>query len=131
MPRTTKNAREVCSEPHVIELRGHVPTKKNGKRSFQGRVVTNPEVVGDLRALTLQARLKWGARPPVQKAALKATFYVRDGRGDLDGKFTTIQDVLVKARVLRNDSIARIRRTEQEAFFDENERTVIEIREAA
>lgn len=83
-------------------------SKKNGKRSFRGRVIIDPNVQREIRSHELVARAAWGGRAPLERAKISAVFYVRDGRGDLDGKWTTAQDVLVKAGVLRNDSIARL-----------------------
>jgi hypothetical protein len=101
---------------HRILLAGHVPTKKNGKRAWAGRVVIDPAVRGHIDALVYQARGIWRARPPIEKARMiRAIFGVRDGRGDLDGKWTTLLDCLVRARVIRNDSIARLPRHITEA----------------
>jgi hypothetical protein len=115
---------------HQLTFQGHVPSKKNGKKAWGGRVIIDPEIQAIVSGLNLQAQAMW-KRAPVERASLRAVFYVRDGRCDLDGKFTTIQDVLVQCRVIVNDSIARVPRTSQEAIVVEDGREwcLIEIEE--
>lgn len=117
---------------HSLLLRGHVPSKKNKLRpSGAGRKLHNdPVVASEILALEWLARIAWGAAPPIEyTSAIRAMFYVRDGCADLDSKWTTVQDVLVKAHVLRNDSIARVARVSYEARIDADERVEIEIDE--
>lgn len=114
----------------TLTLLGHVATKKNGKAAFNGRVVQTRAKKADLDSLILQARQQWGGRPPMETACISAAFFVRDGRSDLDGKYTTLQDVLVKAGVLRNDSIARVKSFGACAKIDPNERVVVTVIEA-
>jgi Holliday junction resolvase RusA-like endonuclease len=111
----------------TLTLAGHCPTKKNGKRALGGRVVMDREIAGQITRLMWQAREQWAGKPPIQQCRITATFYVRDGRADLDGKYTTMQDVLVAAGVIRNDSIARVAGFCCEAIVDSNERVVVEI----
>ena len=113
----------------TLTLLGHVATKKNGKAAFNGRVVQTRAKKADLDSLILQARQQWGGRPPLQKAKIQALFFVRDGRGDLDGKYTTLQDVLVKAGVIRNDSIARLPGFKADAIIDPHERVIVDCAE--
>jgi len=94
---------------YTVTITGHVPCKKNGKHSWKGRVVIDPAARSAADWLTLQLRSWWGSREPLEKVQrIEAVFNVRDGRSDLDGKYTTIQDCLVAAGVLANDSIARV-----------------------
>jgi Holliday junction resolvase RusA-like endonuclease len=97
--------------------------------SWGGRVVINREIKAQVELLEWRAREKWTGREPIAKARVAAKFFVRDGRGDLDGKYTTLQDVLVNAGVLRNDSIARLKGFSCEAEIDPNERVEVEITE--
>jgi hypothetical protein len=115
---------------HQLEFKGHIPSKKNSKRAFRGRVMIDPEIQVIIVGLKLQAQAMWKG-PAIERASLRAVFYVRDGKCDLDGKFTTIQDVLVQCRVIVNDSIARVPRTSQEAIVveDGQEWCLIEIEE--
>lgn len=94
---------------HTATITGHVPCKKNGKHSWKGRVVIDPKARAEVDALTWQLRAWWGGRDPIDRVEkIEASFLVRSGRSDLDGKYTTIQDCLVDAGVLANDSISRI-----------------------
>ena len=117
----------------VLTLLGHVPAKKNEwKRAGRGgiyfdRDATKPEI----DSLTLQARKQW-RRDPAHEPSIMATFYVRDGRGDLDNKYTTVQDCLVKAGVLRSDNVKHLPGPIGfRGVVDKNERTVIELLEVA
>ena len=116
---------------HKLLFRGHVPSKKNGKKAWRGRVIIDREIHEIVNGLKFQAQAMW-QQAPIERAAIRAVFYVRDGKCDLDGKFTTLQDVLVQSGVLRNDSIARVPRTSQEAVVVEDgqqEWCLIEIEE--
>lgn len=94
---------------YTVTIAGHVPAKKNGKHAWKGRVVIDPAARSEADWLTLQLRRWWGRREPIGFVnRLGCLCSVRDGRSDLDGKFTTIQDCLVEAGVLVNDSIARV-----------------------
>ncbi len=94
---------------HTVTITGHVPAKKNGKHSYRGRVVIDPAARAEADWLTLQLRQWWGRRPALESVrSIDIDFHVRSGRADLDGKYTTVQDCLVEAGVLVNDSIARV-----------------------
>lgn len=93
---------------YVIRLRGHVPSKKNRwSRSAKGGMHIPKEIAAEIDGLILQAKSQWKSSP-LESAELRAGFVVRDGRSDLDNKVTAVQDILVKAGVLRNDSIAHL-----------------------
>jgi Holliday junction resolvase RusA-like endonuclease len=112
-----------------LELRGSVPGKKNAyKRSFNGRMHVPAEIRAQLDALQLQAQAQWN-RPPMDDAHIKARFFVRNRKSDLDNKYVALQDVLVKAGVLVNDSIAHVRSFEASAvvtILDEYVQVTIE-----
>ena len=126
---------------YTLELRGSVPCKKNRwHRGKGGMYFDEPEAKrGNIQALIdaliLQSRTQWNGqavRPIERTELISAVFTVKDGRSDLDGKWTTLQDILVKAGVLRNDSIARVPHTEQQALIrpDEEESVSVMIWEA-
>ena len=93
----------------TLELRGPVPAKKNRLRVSRRRGHYADGVKAALDSLRLQAQSAWRGREPLESVfCIDVVFLVRDGRADADGKYTTVQDVLVKAGVLRNDSIARV-----------------------
>jgi len=117
----------------VLTLVGHVPAKKNEWKRARGggiyfdRHETRPEI----DSLVLQARAQW-RRDPADKPSIIATFYVRDGRGDLDNRYTTVQDVLVKAGVLQGDNVKHLPGPIGfRGVVSKEERTVIELLEAA
>lgn len=114
-------------------LSGQCPSKKNMyRRSKNGGMFLNREVVAQIDALILQARAQWG-RGPIAHPDLEFTFYVKDRRGDRDNKLGTCMDVLQKAGVLLNDNIASSngRLVILPAVVDKSERVVIRIQEAA
>src|SRR5579884_1408623 len=93
----------------VLTLVGPVPAKKNRwHRGKNGAVYFDRKgIEAEIDSLLLQAQSQW-RRDPAKRPAIIATFYVRDGRGDLDNKYTTIQDVLVKAGVLKADNVKHL-----------------------
>ena len=117
----------------VLTLLGPVPAKKNRwHRGKNGAVYFDRDgIEQEIDSLLLQARSQW-KRPPAKHPAIIVTFHVRDARGDLDNKYSTLQDVLVDAGVLRNDNVKHLpgpigfRGVVDKA----NERTVVEILEA-
>jgi Holliday junction resolvase RusA-like endonuclease len=95
--------------PYTLHIEGHVPSKKNKWKPGRGRVFLPREAQREIDSLILQVRMQW-QREALEQAEIRMHFRVRDGRGDLDNKQTTILDVLVKAGVVKNDSIAHLRR---------------------
>jgi hypothetical protein len=91
----------------VLEFRSAVPTKKNKLRpSGRGqRLHYDKELRAQLDDLALQAKVQWGSRPPAVHPEIHMIVVTPDASQDRDGVWTTIQDVLVKARVLPDDSI--------------------------
>ena len=113
---------------HKLTFTGKCPTKKNSKHAWKGRVVIDPEIRERLEALLWQAREQWCGKAPIETVeSIRAWFYVPHYRADMDGKFTTLLDILTKARVIRNDNMACVRHTEQFGARDPNERSVVEI----
>jgi len=96
---------------HTLVLLGHMPSKKNNLRPRFGKgrgLMNSREVTAIIQGFEIQARAAWRGKPTIERAKISATFCVPNGFGDLDGKYTTLQDVLVKAGVIRNDTIARV-----------------------
>jgi hypothetical protein len=89
-------------------LRGNLPSKKN-TRSASGHYPKN--VSETLRDLELQARVGWrdsrGPLPPVVDPDITFQLFIKNPSKDRDGIITTLLDVLVKARVLPDDSIRK------------------------
>jgi Holliday junction resolvase RusA-like endonuclease len=121
---------------YTLELKGTVPCKKNRwHRGRNGAVYFDeaPQKQGNIQALLdalqLQVQAAW-KRPTIERVAeIRALFIVQNGRSDLDGKYTTLQDVLVKAGVLRNDSILRLQGFRVRSCIrpQEEERTEVEV----
>jgi Holliday junction resolvase RusA-like endonuclease len=108
----------------VLRLHGHCPTKKNNyRRSKHGGMYKPKEINALLGPLQLQIQAAWKL-PPLNTAKLDMTFYVRDGRSDLDGKQTSIIDLLVNAGVIVNDSIAHIQHIAAHAAITGGEESV-------
>jgi Holliday junction resolvase RusA-like endonuclease len=93
-----------------LVLVGNVPGKKNslmprkdGKGYFNKRSVQS-----EINDLIWQIKAQYRGEP-LDCPTIKCTFHVSSQRGDLDNKYTTIQDALVKAGVLINDNIKHMR----------------------
>jgi hypothetical protein len=95
--------------PQEITLRliGDLPCKKNRIHAARGQRGHYPkDTKRTLDNLLLQARSQWGTREPWLHPDLEIRMYVYNTHKDRDGIVTTILDVLKKARVIEDDSIA-------------------------
>lgn len=110
---------------HTIHIKGHVPSKKNNwkPRKGGGQYCSKAD---DMGPLLLQVRAQW-KRDPLPSATVKAVFVVRDLRGDLDNKYTTLQDLLVKGGVIKNDNIKRIASFSVDAVVGDEESVTVEV----
>lgn len=100
----------------IITLQGRVPSKKNAYRYTSRGGYIPAQIASELLSLQVQARAQW-RQPTLESAVIGAVFYVKDGASDLDNKLTAAIDVLVKAGVIRNDSIKRVKRISAEAVI--------------
>ena len=92
----------------TITLKGMIPGKKNRLRpSRSGGYYYDRGDSKAIQALTWQAKAQW-KRDPIDCPAIDAIIYCKDLRGDLDNKWTCLQDVLVKAGVLINDNLMHL-----------------------
>ena len=97
-------------------LSGDVPGKANRRRNGINRATGKPitflpkEVKAVLTAMELQARAKWRGRPPLTDVFLNLTFHVSNLASDSDNRDKSCRDILRKAGVIHNDSMAHIRR---------------------
>lgn len=109
-----------------LVIPGDVPGKKNMLRIGKGRMFRDGAVAAQIDALTWRIKERWGSEKPMQRARVTAYFYVLDGRGDIDNKYTTLQDCLVRAGVIKGDTIARIPGFSAQAeIISEGEESVI------
>ena len=117
----------VAAPSYQFILRGHVPAKKNRwHRARAGGMYFDRAGIDEaLNSLTLQARVNWLGEP-LSCPEVGLVFFVRDGKGDLDNKTSTVLDCLVKAGVLTNDSIAHLPGPlTARAQVDPDERTIV------
>ncbi len=91
---------------HQLWLTGSVPAKKNNwKPRKGGGIMLDTAVSHTIEGLKWQIAALWQGKPPIDRAAVRCTFYTRHERADADNMLTTILDALVKCRVLVNDNI--------------------------
>ena len=114
---------------YTLTFPGHCPAKKSlYRRKKGGGLFLNSEVRQKIDRLEWLAREQWAPRPPLKFCEdIKGYFFVLHFKGDMDGKWATILDVLEKARVIRNDNMKVLAKASQEAYKDGPEKTVIEI----
>jgi Holliday junction resolvase RusA-like endonuclease len=95
----------MAPEEVTLRLIGDLPCKKNRIRAGPGGGHYPKAVKATLVNLELQARVQWGARPPWLHPDFEIRMFVFNTKKDRDGIFTTVLDVLKKARVIEDDSI--------------------------
>jgi hypothetical protein len=88
-----------------LTFNGKIVSKKNLlRRSRNGGMFRDANVVKSINALVEQARLQWPNAPLVRPSS-RVVFRVIDRRSDIDNKWTNLLDILVKAKVILNDNI--------------------------
>lgn len=102
----------------ILHIRGHIPAKKNTWRPKPGGVYQRKDVRAEMDGVILQIKSQWKCAPLEETAFLKLAFTVPNGKSDLDNRATTVIDCLVKAGVVKNDSIARINSFSAEATIN-------------
>ncbi len=90
---------------HTITLKGHCPSLKNTMRHSHKHVYRDANAQSQIDGLIAQARLLWAGKPPLESPVIVVRLYVRDRRVDPNNQWGTIFDVLVRAGILRNDSV--------------------------
>jgi Holliday junction resolvase RusA-like endonuclease len=95
---------------HQINIEGHVPAKKNllrpRKNATKGHsYYYDPEVKARLNEIDSVISDYWDGRAPLVNPIIVYVFWTVTGRSDRDNKQTTIQDALVNAGILKDDSI--------------------------
>jgi Holliday junction resolvase RusA-like endonuclease len=103
---------------YTLVIEGPVPTKKNNlRRSKNGGMFIDRRSADAIAPLLMQAKAKWAGKATLDRvSSIRAAFYVKTRRQDLDGMYTTLQDVLVKAGVLRNDNLTVITDVQMAAY---------------
>lgn len=121
----------------IITIEGSVPSKKNSKTIAKNKrtgsmfIMSNQNVKSWQNSAAIQL-LAYRLKEPFQKRVeMSIMFYVKDNRRrDLDNMLTTIQDALVKANILTDDSWQYLRIGKLDAEVDKNNpRAIITIHE--
>ena len=99
-----------------LTITGQTPAQKNSKSIAYNRGTGKPFIMSNQNVKTWQNTaaielLRYRIKEPLQgRQELSIMFYVKDNRRrDLDNMLTTIQDALVKAGILEDDSWKRLR----------------------
>lgn len=98
-----------AKEPVLIfELKGKIPSKKNAwKPNGRGGMYLDKALRRELDGLTLQLiaiRNKNRLLKPMEGSIrIEVVFYEKGGRSDLDNVYTTLQDLLQSAGIIKND----------------------------
>jgi len=91
-----------------IKLKGTMPSKKNAwKHGRNGQVYIDKDMKRELGVLSYQLsrqRIKAGIKSPlVGNIRVEVIFYINKVRVDDDNAYTTFQDLLQDAKIIKND----------------------------
>lgn len=94
-----------------LVIYGKLPSKKNklrprSRRSGGRAHMYDKETKAELDSMTMQARVAWGARRPLESPNVDVYFFVANPAKDRDGIWTSVLDCLKNAGVILDDSIA-------------------------
>lgn len=92
-------------------------------------MVLDPTTRDQVNIQLAEVRRAWGRRPALERVAIRATFYVTHHRCDLDGKYTTIQDILKDAGVIASDNTKHVVRFTARAIKGAVDQCHVRIRE--
>lgn len=118
-----------------IIIKGQVPAQKNSKSIAYNRGTGKPFIMSNKNVKDWQeyAQLQLNSmrpRTPLEgRQSISIMFYLKDNRRrDIDNMLTTIQDALVKAGILADDSWKNLKVGDLDARLDkENPRAEIEL----
>jgi hypothetical protein len=117
----------------VIVLDGVMPSKKSCYKTMRsGRLYLPKDVKQRLKDIQAEAELKWKftGLGSLVHPDVAVIFYVSQVRQDSDGQWTTLLDILQRAKVIKNDNHASFNGTKvikPAVFVDAGkERTVIQ-----
>lgn len=118
-----------------IIIRGQVPAQKNSKSIAYNRATGKPFIMSNKNVKDWQelAQLQLNQVKPSEplegRHSIEIMFYLKDNRRrDIDNMLTTIQDALVKAEILLDDSWKNLKVGNLDARLDkDNPRAEIEL----
>jgi len=91
-----------------LTITGPIPSKKNRLHPRKDRKgYFNPDH-DRLQDIVYQILMQVGNIEPLNQPSLMVHFKCSNGRGDLDGKLTTLLDCMVRAGILVNDNLTHL-----------------------
>lgn len=110
-----------------LTISGQTPAQKNSKSIAYNRGTGKPFIMSNQNVKTWQniaamELLSYRIKEPLEgRQEISIMFYVKDNRRrDLDNMLTTIQDALVKAGIIADDSWKSLKIGEIDATLDKN-----------
>jgi len=95
-----------------ITIDGPIPGKKGHRGAFGSRIFTRPAVAQRLKELEAAVFLEWfdcrTSPAPLECVDVEVHFTVKNLKSDLDGKLTTLLDVLKNVGVIVDDNSKRV-----------------------
>lgn len=96
-------------KPIILTVEGKIPSKKNAWKRGGNKVFLDEKLSAQLEVLQYQLvsqRNKLGLSIITGPVRITATFFIKGTSRscDLDNAYTTLQDLLEKARIIKNDS---------------------------
>jgi hypothetical protein len=90
-------------------INGPIPSKKNAyAQTRAGRRFRPKELVRQINWIIWQIKAGTGNIAQLERPSIKAHFVCTDLKGDLDNKWTTLQDCLVASGLLVNDNLKHL-----------------------
>jgi Holliday junction resolvase RusA-like endonuclease len=93
----------------AFQIEGPIPSKKNEKNAWGGRVVVDRDVKQRCSDLTWDLRSQWVGRLPLDRVFVVYRLSVATDRQDADNMATTLQDCMVNAGILSDDNTKHLR----------------------
>jgi hypothetical protein len=105
--------------PQSADYEFFIPIRPLSKKNALIPTANGKRIPEDLRALLDSMQLmiqgRWNRRTPLTSVSCHMCFHVSDLRSDLSNAYQTVEDVLKKAGVIVNDSMAHL--THQSSSF--------------
>lgn len=112
-----------------MTLEGPIPSKKNAWKRGANNVYLDESLTKELDYLLYQILRERNIQklplPIAGKIEIRVVFYILKVRYDVDNMYTTLQDLLQKAKVIKNDRM--VEEFHVERRISDEEKTEIEI----